>query len=94
MVLGMMQVGFAYLVFLPAIFTTPLAGMVVGLIGTRHAQWASLGIALAGLPLLISSHLQAVLAGMVLVSVGTFLAQAISVASGRNPVRIGPAWRG
>ena len=76
--LGMMQVGFVYLVFLPAIFTTPLAGAVASRIGTRQAQWCALGAALAGLPLLISSNLRAVLAGMVLVSAGTFFAQAIA----------------
>lgn len=76
--LGMMQVGFAYLVFLPAILTTPLAGATASRFGTRPAIWAALGVALAGLPLLITPSLPAVLIGMVLVSAGTFFAQAIA----------------
>ena len=44
----------------------------------RHAAtfWGSLGVAALGLPLMLSSSLAAVLAGMVLVGVGTFFAQA------------------
>jgi YNFM family putative membrane transporter len=76
--LGMMRVGFAYFVFLPAIVTTPLAGGAVRRFGTRPALWASLLTALAGLPLLVLPQLQAVLAGMVLVAAGTFFAQAIA----------------
>jgi predicted MFS family arabinose efflux permease len=76
--LGMMQVGLAYFVFLPAIFTTPLAGAVERRIGTRPALWAGLIAALLGLPLLLRPHLAAVLLGMVLVSIGTFFAQAIA----------------
>ncbi len=76
--LGMMQVGFAYFVFLPAILTTPLAGQLVRRLGTRRATWTGLATALIGLPLLLLPSLPAVLAGMVLVAVGTFLAQAIA----------------
>jgi predicted MFS family arabinose efflux permease len=76
--LGMMQIGFVYLVFLPSILTTPLAGALVGRIGTRRAMWGALVVALVGLPLLIASRLNGVLAGMVLVAVGTFFAQAIA----------------
>jgi predicted MFS family arabinose efflux permease len=76
--LGMMQVGLVYLVFLPSILTTPLAGLAVRAIGTRVAAWAALAIALAGLPLLLLPYLPAVLGGLVLVAVGTFLAQAIA----------------
>ena len=76
--LGMMQVGFAYFVFLPAIFTTPMAGAAERRIGTRPALWAGLIVALLGLPLLLQPHLPAVLLGMVLVSIGTFFAQAIA----------------
>jgi predicted MFS family arabinose efflux permease len=39
--------------------------------------WAGLGVAGAGLPLLLVPALAAILAGMVLVGVGTFFAQAI-----------------
>ena len=76
--LGMMQVGFAYFVFLPAIFTTPLASTLVRRTGVRIGAWAALVTALAGLPLLLLPSLPAVLAGMVLVAIGTFMAQAIA----------------
>ena len=76
--LGMMQVGFSYVVFLPSIVTTPLAGLAVRRLGTQPALWGALAVALAGLPLLLLESLPAVLLGMVLVAVGTFLAQAIA----------------
>ncbi|OYW57408.1 MAG: hypothetical protein B7Y80_11580 [Hyphomicrobium sp. 32-62-53] len=75
--LGMMQLGFVYFVFLPAIFTTPIAGVVARKIGTRAAIAAGLGIALIGLPFLAASHISYVAFGMVLVGIGTFFAQAI-----------------
>jgi YNFM family putative membrane transporter len=74
--LGMMQVGFVYVVFLPSIITTLLAGQGALRFGTRLALWAGLALAAAGLPLLLAPSLAAVLAGMVLVGVGTFFAQA------------------
>ena len=75
---GMMQLGVIYFVFLPSIFTTPLAGVLAQRIGTRPALWGSLALAAAGLPLLVVPQLTAVLVGMVLVAVGTFAAQAIA----------------
>jgi predicted MFS family arabinose efflux permease len=75
--LGMMSLGLAYLVFLPSMVTTPLAGRVTLKLGTLPAMWLGIGVALAGLPLLLLQELRAVLAGMVLVGVGTFFAQAI-----------------
>ncbi|HJQ59054.1 MAG TPA: MFS transporter [Vineibacter sp.] len=74
--LGMMSIGFVYFVFLPSIVTTPLAGFAVQRLGTQPAMWASLALAAAGLPLLLLPSLAWVLAGMVLVGVGTFFAQA------------------
>ena len=74
--LGMMAVGLVYFVFLPSIVTTLLAGKVVDMLGMRPSIWGGLAIAALGLPLMLSSHLAAVLAGMVLVGVGTFFAQA------------------
>lgn len=74
--LGMMKLGVVYLVFLPSILTTPLAGRAVGRWGTRLTICLSLGLAALGLPLLLSGNLPLVLAGMVLVAVGTFFAQA------------------
>ena len=74
--LGMMGVGFVYFVFLPSVVTTLLAGKAVALFGMRPSLWGGLAIAALGLPLMLSSHLADVLAGMVLVGVGTFFAQA------------------
>jgi YNFM family putative membrane transporter len=74
--LGMMELGFAYFVFLPSIVTTPLAGLAVSRFGVRPTLWAGLAIAGLGLPLLILPDIRPVLTGMVLVAVGTFLAQA------------------
>ncbi|HEX6015761.1 MAG TPA: MFS transporter [Geminicoccaceae bacterium] len=71
-----MALGFVYFVFLPAILTTPLAGRVAGRLGARPTFWAALGIAGLGLPLLLTPSLPAVLAGLALVGVGTFFAQA------------------
>jgi len=73
---GMMELGFVYLVFLPSIITTPLAGRAVRVLGTQKAIWAGLGAAGIGLPLLVAPNLTAVLTGMVLVGAGTFFAQA------------------
>jgi predicted MFS family arabinose efflux permease len=74
--LGMMDLGLVYFVFAPSIVTTLLAGTVAARIGTRPTIWAALGVAAVGLPLMLTSHLAQVLAGMVLVGVGTFFAQA------------------
>jgi MFS transporter, YNFM family, putative membrane transport protein len=74
--LGSMQLGFVYFVFLPSVLTTPLAGRAVERIGTRRTLWAGLGIAALALPLLVAPSLPAVLIGMILMGVGTFLAQA------------------
>jgi MFS family permease len=71
-----MALGFVYLVFLPAMAITPLAGRAVSRFGTRPTFWGSLLVAALGLPLLIVPNLPAVLIGMVLVGVGTFFAQA------------------
>lgn len=75
--LSSMSIGLVYFVFLPSMFTTPLAGTAVARYGLRRALWAGLALAVAGLPLLLVPWLPAILAGMVLVGVGTFFAQAI-----------------
>jgi YNFM family putative membrane transporter len=74
--LSRMAVGFVYFVFLPSIFTTPLAGHAVERFGTRPTLWGALALAGAGLPLLLLPHLVAIVAGLMLVGVGTFFAQA------------------
>jgi MFS family permease len=61
---------------LPAIVTTLLAGKVVAIFGTQASLWGSLVLAGLGLPLMLSSRLAQVLAGMVLVGVGAFFAPA------------------
>lgn len=76
LLVGPMALGLVYLVFAPSILTTPLAGRAVARLGTRATFWASLGIAGLGLPLLLVPALPAVLAGLALIAIGTFLAQA------------------
>jgi predicted MFS family arabinose efflux permease len=76
--LSPMQLGFIYFVFLPSIFTTPQAGRVVAHVGIRTAVLLSLVLAVAGLPLLLAPTLLPVLAGLVMVGIGTFFAQAIT----------------
>jgi len=76
--LSRMALGFVYFVFLPSIVTTPLAGRAVARLGTQRTFVGALAIAAAGLPLLVVAHLPAVLAGLALVGVGTFLAQAVA----------------
>jgi len=71
-----MALWFVYFVFLPSVITTPLAGRAVRRFGTRPAIWGALAVAGIGLPLLVSPSLLAVIAGMALVAVGTFFAQA------------------
>src|SRR5262249_14589596 len=75
-VLSPMALGFVYLVFLPSIVTTPLAGRVAHRFGTRRTMWESLAIAGLGLPLMLAPNLVAVMIGLTLVGVGTFFAQA------------------
>jgi predicted MFS family arabinose efflux permease len=74
--LSPMYLGLVYLVFLPSIATTPVAGKIAVRIGTRPTFLLSLGLAAAGLPLLLLPSLAPVLAGLVAIGVGTFLAQA------------------
>ena len=76
--LNRMQLGVVYFVFLPSIFTTPQAGLAVRRLGARGAIWSGLALAGIGLPLLLTGSLTPVLAGLVLVGVGTFLAQAVA----------------
>jgi predicted MFS family arabinose efflux permease len=76
LMLSPMALGLVYFVFAPSMATTPLAGRVASRWGPRPTFWASLGLAGAGLPLLLASTIVPVLAGLVLVGVGTFFAQA------------------
>jgi len=74
--IGSMTLGYVYLVFAPSIATTLLAGRTVQTFGTRPTLWGALAVAGAGLPLLIVPNLSAVLAGLTLIGIGTFFAQA------------------
>jgi len=74
--LSPMALGLVYFVFLPSIFTTPLAGRAAHRFGTRRTIWGALAIAVLGLPLMLVPSLLAVMIGLALVGVGTFFAQA------------------
>jgi predicted MFS family arabinose efflux permease len=74
--LSPMALGLVYFVFLPSILTTPLAGRAAHRFGTRPTLWGSLAVAGLGLPLLLVPQLEAFMAGLVLIGVGTFFAQA------------------
>lgn len=76
--LSQMALGIVYLVFMPAMVTTPLAGHAAARFGTRTTCWTALAVAGAGLPLMLIPSLPAVLTGMALVGVGTFFAQAVA----------------
>ncbi|MFI0844387.1 MFS transporter [Mesorhizobium sp. IMUNJ 23232] len=76
--LSPMGLGLVYFVFLPSLLTTPFAGKVSRIFGPGAGVAISLAVAVAGLMCLLSTNLATVLAGMVLVAVGTFLAQAIA----------------
>lgn len=76
--LSMTALGLVFLVFLPSMVTTPAAGTVTRKLGPGPALAGSLAIALAGLLMLLLPDLVAVIAGMTLVGVGTFFAQAVA----------------
>jgi len=74
--LSQMALGLVYFVFLPSMITTPLAGRAASRFGPRPTFFASLGLAVAGLPLLLAGTVAPVIAGLTMVGVGTFFAQA------------------
>lgn len=74
--LAPMSLGLVHLVFLPSLLTTPLAAALVARLGVRPALRGALLVAALGLPLLLASSLPPLLLGLVVVAVGTFLAQA------------------
>lgn len=74
--LSPMALGLVYFVFLPSMLTTPVAGGIAARYGARKSFFGSLGLALVGLPMLLSASLPVVLAGLAIVGVGTFFAQA------------------
>ena len=76
--LAPMSLGLVYLVFLPSLLTTLLAGRGVRAFGARPAFLGGIALALLGLPLLLTASLGAVLAGLAMVAIGTFFAQAVT----------------
>jgi predicted MFS family arabinose efflux permease len=76
--LGAMTLGFVYLVFLPSLVTTPLAGAVANRLGTPFGIASTLAIAVVGMLLCLPANLPVVLLGLTLVAIGTFLAQAMA----------------
>jgi len=76
--LSMMALGLVFLVFAPSMATTPLAGAAVTRFGPSRVLPAALVLALSGLALLVVPRLEAILAGLVLVGIGTFFAQAVA----------------
>ncbi|HEX3919113.1 MAG TPA: MFS transporter [Caulobacteraceae bacterium] len=76
--LGPMALGLVYLVFLPSMVTTPVAGRIANRLGPRPAFWGSLGLACLGLPLILLPNLVAIVIGLTLLGVGTFFAQAVA----------------
>ena len=76
--LSMGALGLVFLVFAPSMVTTPAAGRITDRFGPGVTVPASLGIALAGLALMLLPSLASVIIGMTLVGVGTFFAQAVA----------------
>src|SRR5438876_73624 len=85
--LSRMAVGFVYFVFLPSIFTTPLAGRAVERFGTQPTFWGALALAGAGLPLRLLPNLAAEIAGVALIVGGLLLASVRYLVA---PKRIAP----
>ena len=76
--LSQTQLGLVYLVFLPAVFTTPIAGRLTAKHGVFRAFLTSMGVAMVGLIAVLSSSLPIVLVGLAMIGVGTFCAQAVT----------------
>jgi predicted MFS family arabinose efflux permease len=71
------QLGIVYFVFLPAVFTTPLAGRMVAKRGGYMAFVMSMTLAFLGLLALLTPSLPILIAGLSAIGVGTFCAQAV-----------------
>ena len=76
--LSMTALGLVFLVFLPSMFTTPTAGAAVRKYGPGPSTAAGLAVAIFGLLLMLVPALASVIAGMTLVGIGTFFAQAVA----------------
>ncbi|MCB1460262.1 MAG: MFS transporter [Nitratireductor sp.] len=69
-------IGLVYLVFAPAVLTTPFAGTAVNLLGPRKSLFISMLITMLGLLATLSSSLWLVLCGLAIVASSTFFSQA------------------
>jgi predicted MFS family arabinose efflux permease len=76
--LSMMALGLVFLVFLPSMVTTPMAGGIVAKTGAAKGIFYSLVLAIGGLAMLLLPSLAMVITGLALVGVGTFFAQAVA----------------
>ena len=74
--LSPMSLGLVYLVFAPAVITTPMAAGVVRRRGPRATLALSLAVALAGLALTAAGQVWIVLTGLAIVGAAMFFAQA------------------
>ena len=68
--------GLVYFVFLPAIFTTPIAGKLARKWGARNSFWLSAAVTYAGIFAVWLGNLWVVLLGLSLIGIGLFFAQA------------------
>lgn len=76
--LSMGALGLVFLVFAPSMVTTPMAGRLTSRFGPAVTIPLSLGVALAGLLLMLLPSILAFIAGLTLVGIGTFFAQAVA----------------
>lgn len=80
--------GLVYLVFLPALVTTPFAGREVSRHGPRRVFLASGAVAITGVLLTLLPALPAVLVGLAAIGAGTFFMQAAATGFvGRTALR-------
>jgi MFS transporter, YNFM family, putative membrane transport protein len=74
--LAPMSLGLVYLIFAPAIITTPLAANQVKRYGSKRAMFVSLGAVLGGMLLTLSSSVWIILCGLSIIGMAIFFAQA------------------
>ncbi|MCV3273596.1 MFS transporter [Roseobacter sinensis] len=79
--LSQAAIGLTYFVFLPAIFTTPIAAKAIPSLGAARAFQLGILASLIGLGLLLTSWLPGFLLGLALVGAGLFFAQSVATAS-------------
>lgn len=78
--LPQMYIGLVYLVFVPAILTTPVASAVTRRHGARPTFLATMAVTLVGLMLLATSSLALMLLGLTLVGAALFFGQSVATA--------------